>query len=96
MKRKEVKTLTTHTEVRFCPSCFQRLDAVTSMLDEHKPEPGDFSVCINCASVLRLTDTMDFEMSSLEAIPTHSRMQFARAVQAVNLMRSMRGPTRIC
>lgn len=74
-KRSAGKTLTTRTEARWCPQCFQMLTAITSMLDTVKPEPGDFSVCISCASVLRLTDTMDYELSSLEAIPTHSRMQ---------------------
>lgn len=83
MKKPTGKTLTTRTETRWCPKCFQMLDAITALLDEVKPVPGDFTVCIGCASVLRFTETMDFELSSLEAIPTRSRMMFARVVQAV-------------
>lgn len=40
------------TETR-CPWCEHRLDAATGTDDEpHRPEPGDLSVCIMCASIL--------------------------------------------
>ena len=94
MKRSTAKTLTTRTDTRWCPNCFQLLTAVMSMLGEHRAGPGDFTVCITCASVLRFTETMDYELASLEAIPTHSRMMFARAVQAVKSRASDR-PLRI-
>jgi hypothetical protein len=77
------KSLTTRTELHWCPVCFYRLDACTSLLDEIVPGPGDFTVCLGCASVLRFTGAMDFEVSSLESIPIHSRLPFARVVQAV-------------
>jgi len=84
MRRKPTgKTLTTRVAPRFCPKCFYLLDAATSLLGEVQPMPGDFTVCIGCACVLRFTPTMHLELSSLEAIPTHSRMDFARVVQAV-------------
>jgi len=86
MKRSTGKTITTQIEPRWCPKCFYRLDACTSLLDEVRPVPGDFTVCIGCSSVLRFTETMDFELSSLEAIPTHSRMYFARVVQATKTL----------
>jgi len=88
MKRPTGKTLTTQTEARWCPNCFQLLTAYTALTDAVKAEPGDFTVCIGCASVLRFTETMDFELSSLEAIPTHARMQFARVVQAAQSLPS--------
>jgi hypothetical protein len=74
-----------HLEMRFCPSCFQRLDAATNLTADAKPEPLDFTVCTRCASVLRFDDDMNLELSSLEAIPTHSRMAFARVVQVLKL-----------
>jgi hypothetical protein len=83
MKRATGKTLTTQLEARRCPQCFCALDACTSLTAAVQPQPGDYTICIGCASVLRFTETMDFELSSLEAIPTHSRMGFAQAVQAV-------------
>jgi hypothetical protein len=36
-------------QARWCPSCFHKLDATTSMEGEHAPQPGDFTVCIGCA-----------------------------------------------
>jgi len=93
MKRPTGKTLTAPTEARWCPNCFQLLTAYTCLTDEVKAVQGNFTICINCASVLRFTETMEFELSSLEAIPTHSRMLFARAVQAIQSLPNR--PTRI-
>lgn len=35
-----------------CPGCYQLLDAATSMAPEHRPGPGDWTVCVYCAAVL--------------------------------------------
>lgn len=67
----------------FCPQCFHLLDAATNMTSRDKPEPGDYTVCINCASVLRFGPDMLLELASLEAIPMHSRLAFAKVVQGV-------------
>jgi hypothetical protein len=85
MKKQWTKNpLTTQLNPAWCPSCFTVLDAATCMTaDDAKPQPGDYTVCIGCAQVLRFTPQMDLEMSSLEAIPTHSRMAFARVVQEI-------------
>lgn len=56
------------------------------MTGSDKPQPGDFTVCIACASVLRWTATMDFELSSLMAVPTHIRMDFAKLVSTVKTL----------
>jgi hypothetical protein len=63
------------------------------MTGDARPEPGDFTVCISCASVLCFTPQMDLELSTLEAIPIHLRMAFARVVQLVK--ERERGPIRI-
>jgi len=89
------KTITTRTEARFCPKCFQVLNAYTNLTDDAKAEPGDYTVCIGCGSILRFTETMEFELSSLEAIPIHMRMLFARVVQAVHSRPPNRRPIRI-
>lgn len=49
----EQKT-TRHTETR-CPVCNHKLDA-SSSFEGHTPKEGDFSVCIECASILRFKD----------------------------------------
>jgi len=96
MRKPKGKPLTTRTDPRWCPKCFQLLDACTSMLDSVRPTPGDCTICINCASVLRFTEMMDLELYSLEQIPTHSRLEFARLVQLVKMKPKSPGPTRIC
>jgi hypothetical protein len=43
-----------------CRSCHKRLDAASTPdgRDEHRPKPGDFSVCIYCGDVAVFTDSM--------------------------------------
>lgn len=42
-----------------CPSCGHRLDAASHPRDENvRPRPGDLSVCIQCAELLRFTEGM--------------------------------------
>ena len=79
---------TGRTLPRFCPSCFHILDAVSSMTGKEGPQPGDFSICLCCASVLRFTDKMDYELSALIEVPVEVRFEF---VKAVNIIKSL-GP----
>jgi len=45
-----------------CPECGCKLDAATFVADESiKPEPGDFSVCIDCGSFMVFDDDMRLE-----------------------------------
>jgi hypothetical protein len=38
----------------FCPWCGRSLDAAMNIvLDDSPPSPGDFTLCIGCASVLK-------------------------------------------
>jgi tRNA1(Val) A37 N6-methylase TrmN6 len=77
---------TTRSPARFCPSCFILLDSITSVYKDLTPEAGDFSVCLKCGSVLYIVQTaggFEYELSSLTAIPPHSRRAFARVVEAI-------------
>lgn len=55
------------------------------MEGEHVPKVGDFTVCINCTSVLCFTENMELRLSSLLEIPTHSRLAFAKVVQLTKM-----------
>jgi hypothetical protein len=49
-----------------CPKCGRKLDVATCTYDEALvPKPGDFSVCIGCAEVLRF----DHELEPVLAVP---------------------------
>ena len=53
-----------------CPACGATLDAVTNMVGERKPQPGDWSVCSYCAAVLRFQDERTVrELEEGEEIP---------------------------
>jgi hypothetical protein len=84
----DANTVTTRIHASFCPFCFQMLDAVSSMQDKKVPEPGDFTICIECGAVLRFDAKMDLLASSLEDIPMASRLGFAKVVMEIK----KRGP----
>lgn len=52
------------TPKAWCPSCHERLDGCGTIEDEESvgPEPGDFTVCMCCSSVLRFKDDMTLRM----------------------------------
>jgi hypothetical protein len=66
----------------FCPGCFKVLDGVTNLESSEAPKSGDFTICIYCAAVLRFTENMQLELSSLEDIPVAFRLGFAKVVMA--------------
>ncbi|MCP4900180.1 MAG: hypothetical protein GY906_24680 [bacterium] len=39
-----------------CPHCKHHLDAATNLQSEERPAPGDMTVCINCAAILRFDE----------------------------------------
>ena len=50
-----------------CPHCGEKLDAA-SLFGKQKADrasPGDFSVCINCAAVLRFRDDLTLRATTL-------------------------------
>jgi hypothetical protein len=75
--------VTTRLSPSFCPICFQLLDAVTCFTAQIAPKPGDFTICIECGAVVEFGAKMDLRLRSLEDIPMHSRLDFAKAVQAI-------------
>jgi hypothetical protein len=64
-----------------CPICFHKLDGIANMTGHEKPEPGDFTVCVGCRSVLKFGPGMGLELSSLMEVPTHIRASFAKLIR---------------
>ncbi len=71
---------------RNCPVCSSDLDAVTNMTSKEGPEPGDFTVCIHCRSVLRFDGKMELVKSSLIEVPIHMRYAFAKVQRMMGEM----------
>lgn len=76
-------TFTEKTKPQFCPRCFHLLDAFTCMTGQHYPEPGDYTVCIGCAAVLRWDEAMNFELAELIQVPIAVRLEFVKIINAV-------------
>lgn len=52
-----------------CPACGDRHTAARNALDEdHRPAPGDWTVCFHCANALRFTDNFHTRIPSDEEI----------------------------
>jgi len=77
------KGYTGQTLPQFCPVCFAVLDGVTNLTGPDKPDPGDFTVCVYCRAVLKFGPDLAMELSSLEAVPVHVRMEFAKVIRAI-------------
>jgi hypothetical protein len=90
MTRDRSKSLTTRVAEAACPYCSHKLDAVSSVGAEVTPEPGDFTVCIECCNVLRFDANMQLCKSALTDIPMHSRLNFAKIVKHCGEMRAER------
>lgn len=79
---------TRHTESR-CPCCDHKLDAASSP-DVATPKPGDFSVCISCASLLVFVGGLKFramtvgEFDELDVQTKNKLRLFQRAVRGVD------------
>jgi hypothetical protein len=72
--------------LRICPFCSWRLDGVTNLTSKERPSVGDFTVCINCHSVLRFGLDMDLMKSSLLEVPTHLRAFYAKVIRCMETM----------
>jgi hypothetical protein len=72
--------------LRICPVCSYALDAVTNMGGRDRPRVGDFTVCIECHSVLRFGVGMELQKSSLLEVPTHLRAAYARIIRVMETM----------
>lgn len=72
-----------------CPMCGHVFNLASGFGDA-KPEPGDLSVCIKCACVLRFDDTLqlvDLSTQELEALPVETRTQllcYCKALHTIN------------
>lgn len=47
-----------------CPHCGTLLDAASDPLGDHKPSPGDLTICVGCGNICMFGD--DFGLRKLE------------------------------
>ena len=75
------KLITVRHTPRFCPVCFTVLDTTSALTGDAEPEPGDFTICIGCRSILKVGPDFTLDKSSLMEIPEHSRLDFVRVLR---------------
>lgn len=80
------------TESRPCPSCGKDLDGATPVGDDKEivPEPGDVTICVYCATWLRLADDNTFELlDSISVAALRATEQGLKAEHVASIMRRM-------
>jgi hypothetical protein len=69
-----------------CPVCDTQIDAATAAFSMQSPNPGDFSICVECGAVLRYDGELQLRWVSweeLEALPLELFREIAIAQQAL-------------
>lgn len=75
-----------------CPGCGERLDGICAP-EGVEPQPGAFSICVNCAAILTIHNVGDVWTFSLVTadqfvdLPCEHRSQLRRAQEAVAMVR---------
>lgn len=79
-----------------CPKCGDVHDAATaSDLSDEAPEPGDFTICVNCGSINRFDDDLHVQFvdqEALDSLDDETRAAVLHAVRAVERMRRFNLP----
>lgn len=69
-----------------CPTCDEKLDAVTSIDADGMPERGDISLCAYCGEILEFDDNMQLIVITEEAweiTPQHTKNEIIKVQQIV-------------
>lgn len=80
----------TRTPKDHCPKCGKRFDATSSAVGEHRPKPGDVTICIKCGGILFFKDDLTTRLPTDEE---HKRVALDPLVMRVQLfIRGMKRP----
>ena len=82
-----------HTKPCLCPNCGNFLDAATQIGGDAKPDPGDISVCIECAAILQFGDDLAltiFPEDELKTLPKNIQAMLIQAVCAVGMTNELK------
>lgn len=75
---------TTRHKASPCLACGKKLDASTSTEGDHKPSPGDATVCLECAHLMMYADDMTLrELTDEEMIEIAGDPRILQAMKVV-------------
>lgn len=78
---------TLYTTPQLCPSCGYTLDGHTNTSGSGGPGPGDFTICLACAAIMRYDEGMKVYAITLEEVPEECRSQVEKVIAAVKTLR---------
>jgi len=61
-------TLTTKTIDNTCPCCSRDINAASSIDGDHRPEPGDVSICGYCGAILEFNTDLSLKVASTDTL----------------------------
>jgi len=73
-------------EKDYCPVCLYTLDAASGF-DNNRPEPGDITVCLNCAFILVFKKNMKVRKATnkdLSELDKETREKLSKTLFVVN------------
>jgi hypothetical protein len=89
--------LETRMPQAICPICGHSLNAASPVVPPHRaPEPGDWTVCIGCAGVLKFDQALKVVVVPAQDVKRGSkrRPELAMTIKAVRLMHQQFGRPR--
>jgi hypothetical protein len=72
-----------------CPHCGHRLDSASHLTERVKPRPGDLTICIACASVLRFDGALTVRQVSDALLRRIKQSDPEAAAEAMKLQRAI-------
>jgi hypothetical protein len=79
--------LITKTPPHTCPECKKPLNAVASPFEDRKPQVGDLTVCINCATALILEPGLTLRVLTIDEMKALSPAELFELVHAQTMIR---------
>jgi hypothetical protein len=79
------RLLDTRVPESSCPNCGKRLDAAVSTEGDHKPSPGDITICMNCRHLCVFAKDMGLrELTDDEVVAVAGDKRVLRAMKALS------------
>jgi hypothetical protein len=72
-----------------CPHCGHRLDSASHMTERVKPRPGDLTICMACASVLRFDGALTVRQVSDEQLRRIRKQEPETGAEVMKLQRAI-------
>ena len=70
-----------------CPVCANILDAAGAMRGEASPRPGDFTLCLKCATILCFTAEMNLAVATEDEMAELTPAEYAAYARLADMIK---------